>query len=653
MPESDAFNPSQNRVEKLDTLQRGRLAKNTADLWMAGTQQIQPLLDESIEAWRLVNENKPRAPFVNSGSRDARTAKEQKRHGLRIGHVPRSVEANLAIQHNATFTANERFFQGSPRNEMARLHQDHYELWSMDNLAEINFALAMYNHRKNVIVDGTAVFAAPFVRKTRRQVTWESHPMAALLAKVPGMADVVHQLFPPQKQVQEKAVAWEGTLATPLNLADWRADPNAACFEDAWFIRRWYEPVWKIKRDYRLTEVSPYHAWQDDFGRQKFESAGIQPSWSLGKQESEGKEQALLMVRYDTFVIEGEVFENSVCITLNDTDILWFGPNPYDHGMKPYVLTPCIPIPGSLYGKSLVKDIIPVAHASDTAATQLLDMMAWFANPPMQKNIEDPTVAALGDIAIKPGLMIPVSLMDSIRPLQLNTGEPAVLAQFLDRLDAVIRESSNTSPAFTGEDPSLQKGHITAFQVGAHIEGGNNRNQIIMSIFDATTLAPFMQMKWENDRQFMTKTYIVPGFEEPLTPDIVRQMEMAWTITASQASLTRAKEVANLKELLTMLPPLEQAGYVKRKAEIGEVDYLGMLKMLLAKVGFPETDRILKIVASAETLPQQSGGVLPGINQGDLHGQPLPGSTGGAPPAIDGVPGIPAVEGENPQIPPA
>lgn len=501
MDENTPLQDENNIVKSLSEDDRRAIANQTRELWHDWTQQIQPLLNESSEGWQLYAENVPKSGYVSSNFKDVKTKKEQGRKGIRLGFVARSVDSIHSVQHNTTFPTDERFFDGKPANDMAKENQDLYETWKAENLGLIDFNGAMNDHRKNSIIDGTACAHTPWKSRKKRHVTYEPVKLFGVLP-VP--------FLPPTKKVDDNYVCWEGTDCEPLAMVDWRADPNSPKFdENCGFIRRWYEPTWQIKETYKLKEVKPYHECQDDWDKdtQRKEAMGIN-HWSIGKGEVEGKDNALLKIRYDNFVVNGKVYKNHVALVLNDTDTIYFGPNDYDHGDKPYILTPYKKIPGCVYGKSAIRDIIPIAHACDTTVTQFVDILSWAAGPILQKNVKDPLIAALGNLELRPGMQVPTTIPDAIRQVAINIGSAEALPVMTDRLESYIREATGATQMFTGADPSGGE-QPTAFQVGASMEGSNNRFQETMTIFNNTALDRFMKMAWENDRQFMTKTYDV------------------------------------------------------------------------------------------------------------------------------------------------
>lgn len=574
MSEIELLTGIDNLAAKLSPELQHEIVNNTATLWRTYTQRIRPILDQSQKAWRL---------YMGQ-------SEKQNHNSVKIGHIARSVDSVHSFQHNTTFPSDERFFKGTALNDAARGYLDLYETWAALNMAEAGVMESFFNHRKRMFIDGTACLAINYRRKTKKEIRYEFPKMM-----VPGLQQERLQIpltfLPPKETIVEDAVTWEGTQLESLELADWRIDPTAQSLEDTPFLRRWYEPVWRIQKQYpHLKKVDAYHQVIDSA-----KAANQQMTWSLSKNEIEGQEQALLIIHYGDFVLNGVVYENHAALILNDQTLLWFGPNPYHHGEKPYIVTPYNPVPGTLYGKSQIQDAIPSAHAVDKAVNQVLDIMSWAASPVFLKNLQDDAVKAQGDIVIEPGLHIPVTRSDAYQQLPINVSNIGVLLELIQVLESSIRETTGASPLFTGQDLESSPSGVTAFQVSAHLQGSNNRFQALMFFFNNSTLEPFMRMKWANDRQFMSQSYQVAGFEKKLTPNVLKQMQVSWNITANLATLHRNQELTNMKALIDMMPTLITNGLVVLKENQLELDHTVFLKRFFVKAGLPDIDEFLKV----------------------------------------------------------
>lgn len=601
MSESEAFEYGDNIVSTLSHSQKSAIVSQTATMWREATEAIQPMIDESREAWNLYLQNHP------DGAEISKASGLPNRKGVRMGDVPRSVDSVHAMQHNTTFPVDERFFKGVPENEEARNYMDLYETWATQNMAQAGIIKAFFNHRKRVMLDRAACLSVPFRRKKGRKVEYVLSETQSLALKIMDMLKLPMKGEGPKPKevIDEEAILWEGTEAESLEFTDWRVDPTASTMEDTWFMRRWYCPTWEVEDEYDVKDVQAYHVAIDraqDVKRDKEEYTGIV---SIGTDETTGKDKALLMVRYDTFNVDGEIYKNHVALVLNDSELVWFGANPYNHGKKPYIVNCYTPVPGQIYGKSLIGDIIPLAHVNDTLLTQVVDSGSWLAKPVFMKNIKDNAVKSWDkNQLIEPGMMLPVESMGSVQQLQMSLVPATIQAQIIQQVAAQIKEITGASPVFAGDNPN-EGGTPTAFQVSQHVQGGQSRFQSVMSFFNDDALEPFMDMKFENDRQYLKNSYLVPGFEERLTPNIVKMMNAKFTVTANNATVQRNQEIANIKTfLMEMLPPLIQNGFAIPKQEKAEIDVLGLVRRLMVKGGFPDVDQTLKVIESTSEVTQ-------------------------------------------------
>lgn len=619
-----------NEVNQLSQTTRDKFAVQTRDLWTSWTTHIRLLIDSSDEGWQAYNSSDPNQQKINEAVaiKDGYSLQQQKRKGIRLGLVANSIDSTLAHQHTSTFNGDPRFFKGSPKNDTGRSFMELYEAYKATNLGQMNFVLKNRQFRLNLMIDGTAVAATHYETKTRKETLYQ--PISPFLD--PELATLL-----PPIEVETEIIDWEGTQFDILNFNDWRADPFEPDFDRAGFIRRWYEDPWRVKDQFNLEHTpATYHECQGiGTDQEKFDTLGIQ-SWSIGQNESEGKGKALLFVRYDDFIDdEGKVYKNYVQITLNDSETIYFGPNTYPHRQKPYILTPCIPIPGSLYGKALVKDILGLGHIYDSSATMMVDIYRRAAKSVYKMSYNDPVLKALGSFEIQPGMKIPMQSMSSLEEMTTSLVDTQGLQFMMELAEKWGRERTGATPPFSGGDPDAVKGNVTAYQVSTHVEGAGTRFQDMMDVYNEYTLKRYMYQAWKNDQAYISEPKQVAGFEQVLTPNMIKLMEVDWTITATQASVMRSREMATYMDLLTNLfPLLEKVGIVQRMPKMAQYDPLLILDHILRKAGMLDADNILKITQAPGEAVESTGVDLIGAMNNGLTTGPT-----GQPPPINGVPG--------------
>lgn len=632
MPET--FPTDGNILKELPEQDRARLAAHIADMWQKDTEQIRQLIDEHHEAWDHYKRNK--ADPLPQGRKDG-AASKPKHAGVRQGHIPRAADSLLAMQHNATFPQDDRFFRGTPQDDYSEDKQEQYETWLASNFAEGGYVEELMKHRLNCILDGTALLAVKWEQRKRRKVFYDpiyevpSSPLAAFgqMLGLPVPTPEPVQVGVQRREVEDW-VEWEGSAIEALDFTDWRADPLARKYEDAHLLRRWYMPVWQVKRDYDLDEVKPYHDYlsDDDFRRSR-EQSGIEVHDSIGKAEEEGKENALLMVCYDTFMVAGKVYENHVALVLNDSELLWFGPNPYDHGMKPYILTPYSVMPGQVYGQSAIKQALPLAAVSDKATNLILKLGNWAANPVFLRRLSTEVMRRMQDIQIVPGMTLDINQEGDIRQLEISLGNIAVLDGIRQAAEEKIMEIAKTPSVMTGEDPN--KLGVTAFEIDQRVQAAGSHSQLNMTIFNNMCLEPLMQQAHENMRQYKTRDEFIQSYDEPLTPDDIKRLDFKWVITSTNAMVTRAKQLANKTALLQQLPNLLQLGIIKLKPNYGELDGAGLIKSIAQDSGTKDLDAYFEVVSQEQMLEEQMNAGIPAPGApGGLAGQPVPPEVAGA-----------------------
>lgn len=608
------FDIKKNKVDEIPSHLRFKLAQQFAKRWKDTRQnRIQDLIQDSRDVWDHILSHLPENRRSKSKTYNKFSSRSDEQQGIRLGKVADIFFTLSAIQHNYTFGADDGFFRGTPLNKHAKETQEKLESFYRTNFGEANYDMKMLEHRKNAIADGTAVSSVHWEQRKRKQTVWEPTTLSLPtgLTAMLGMGQPPSIELPfvkPEGEIKE-VVEWEGTVIEPLSFNDWVANPDATSFEDAWFQRRWYETTWKIKRDYKLNKIESYFKCHEEHDKNnQQEPLGITRSIDAEENEIEGGEKALLMVVYDDFVIDGKAHENHAMLILNDTEVLWFGENDYNHGMKPYVLTQYYPIPGQLYGLSALKHILPAAAALDRFMDQSLKAGDILTDPIF--TVLSSELAFQDDIRVEFGETYPVKNHGAISPIPVPTPDVRYLQFLIQYLIDFMENHTGATPAFSGQSPDGSD--TTAFQVSQHMQGASTKFQVITSTFNNSTLEPLLKMIHSNFQQFKTQLEEVPSYSEPLTPSEIRLSKFKWTLTSIAAQANKNQELAMMRELLmNIIPTGVQNQVMTIKPGASEADVHQLLRRLMVTAGFKDVDEVLKFI---EPQPQ---GMLP-------DGQPLP-----------------------------
>lgn len=605
MAYSESLDERDNIISDFDEVQKQGLVDLVNERWVYSTHEIRDLIEQSRLAWDYFLRNHPTPnTLALAGTKDIYSAEQAQRKGLRFPHIPLAVESILAMQHNATFPADDRFFRGSPVNEEAERNQELIEQFLSESFGLANTSEEFRKLRLNLMLDGTAcLFTKWEQKKNPRKVDYE---VGFRSIKIPTNIGEVSELVPwGVKETKKEDIEWEGTRAIPLDFNDWRVDPAARRFEDSWFIRRWYEPVYKIKEEYPM--AVPYkESLPDGDDNSKREAAGLKPIHQIinPEIEEEGRQNALLMICYDDFVINDVVYENHALCILNTNEAVWFGPVKDNHGRRPYIVGSYIEIPGQIYGQSAVVHAIPCAEAIDKAADNMLRSSTWGGNPIILKNINDPAVRQHKNVRVRPGIVLPVSDPNAYTQLQIRTADLQPLLVLMEKAEEKLMRVIGNSPFTEGGEP--QQGRVSAFEVDQRVQGGNSRAVSLMRTFENAFMEPFMHISYENFRQYMEKSVMING--KKVTRDMLRLSKFRWLIVSTQAALSRNRELTNKRAFLVeLLPQLVQAGSVKLKPEVAEFDLINYIKELMSKGGEKDVDRHLKVIPGA--IPQMMGPV--------------------------------------------
>lgn len=648
MIEGAAYSKDDNKASTLGKAASKDLADMISKRWKTTTSELYELIDESKEGWNfyLKNKGKPKVQKTLSGQKlDASTVADSSSTPLRLGSIPRAVDSVMAILHNAVFPSDERFFYGTPKNDVAREYQEMYEVYKSENFAEDNTTEEIRKFMLTLCIDPAACLAVHWKQKRRKKVTYTTPTIKI------GNIEIPVPLFGLDRKVDKNFVEWEGTKVEALDFNDFRVDTAARSFDDAWFARRWYAPCCDVEEEFGVKDVKPYkesYEVDDPLGNLKRESSGLTVPIAF-ESEEEGKSDALLMCCYDDFYINGKSYKNHVAVVLNGQELVWFGENPYDHGRKPYIVTSLLPVPNQVYGLSLIKHAIPSAAVIDTAVQKILKIAALAADPIFEVDMMEP--AFRKSRQIKPGMTIPVkSVGRAISQVQVNITNLPALDNIIEKMEANIREVTGASPMLAGDDFNNQPANITAFQVDQHVQGASGRFQAIMTNFCNVVLESLLYMSFENDKQYKTKTeYVTIGMDEKeLTPDLIKQMDFKWTITSSQANNTRGKRLENMRSFLfDIAPMLVQNGIMQLSPDIIQLEQGKALQELMVLAGMPNADKFLNIISGGMTpdgqspLPPAQPGAAgsPPVGPGTPPGVPMPPlPDAGAPPAAQPYP---------------
>jgi hypothetical protein len=468
------------------------------------------------------------------------------------------------------------------------------------------------------LVDGTTaakvVFKRKKVKKTEYAQQMVKDSLNVLGIKIPILS---RKVISTTKEV----VDWEGTVLEVLDFNDWRVDQSATSMEDSWFIRRWYETKSAIKRKYPKVKEDKIVPWKQCFDEQtdtmKREHSGLLeiPRAIDPQFEPDGNKHVLLMACYGDFIIDGEEYKDHCVVVMNGTETLWIGPYEDNHGQMPYIVAPYKPIPNQIMGESAIKHAIPHSEVIDQATSDTLSVLRWAGKPIFGWNAKDKAlrkIMASGEVEIRQGKTFPMESRDSLWQIAVDIADVQFAAQLIDRSMKMIEDITGVNPFVSGEGP--EQGRVSAFEVDQRVQGGNSRYHAIMTAFDNNVLEPFLEMAFENDRQYKEKTEVIDGTE--LTPDDVKLLDYKFIITSTQATLTRNRRLANLKSFLTeILPLLVQAGIATIENEGVKVKPLAAVRRLLIEGGLSDADEFVE-AAAGQIIP---GGMdAPGGNPSGL-----------------------------------
>lgn len=604
----------------LSDAQKDKLVQDAISKRRTWLDMTRTYRENALEVRQLYLENRPDGQEL--ASKDAELDAKSR---VRMPLMAQSVDSTLAQQHLGTFPTDERFFKAEPQNDLSKENQILYEDTVEKRMSKIGFMHKVKMDRMNAMLDGCSVAWHPFCRKTRTRAIYAPNTIFGIPIGKP-------------RKTYEEQVYLEATDYIPLNLEDWWIDPTISDFDEANFIwRQWVDVNYLKTIDaYENTEdVSTFSDLNDDSDsrlRQNYELMGFEVTLS-DAEEKMSKNCAMLFEEWGDFYIDGELYENHVLVYSNEAVYHGLFPNPFDHGYKPFSIGAYVPTPGTLLGKSLGKDVVPLAHAYDAFLNGAIDIINSSSSPIWTYLTTDQALLALfseGKVVMEPGKVYPVQNHESLKIYQTDLQNLAVIAQLMQRIKEEVRESTGGVPYATGGLSGADQ-ERTATEVSTLASGTSTRYQDLIQNYEEFKLKRFLWMWFENDRQFMTEPLIVDG--QPLTPESIQQMDFEFEVIGSKTAMSQSKEANALLGILNMMPQLFQLGSFRPKADQVEVDINGMLQQIGRSQGARNIDDYLNVIVTQDEM-QQGGGGLEALLNG--MGQANP---GGAALDLGGVPG--------------
>ncbi len=596
--------------------QENQLISGSVERRLRWHEMTRDYRDKALEVRQLYLENRPDGQQFNNADNNSRS-------NVRMPVVAQAVDSTLAQQHLATFPTDERFFKAHPRNKLSKERQIAYEDLSENRMQKINLVQKSKMDRLNAMLDGVSVVWHPYIREEHLRPVYTPRTIFGI------------PYGKPRKSYKEQ-VTLESTDFVPLNLEDWWIDPTVDNFDKTNFIWRKWQPVEEVKEIENYKNTSDLKAFGSAFNdsdsnlQEMYQYLGFEISMS-DAETSLGKDNVMLFEEWGTFYLDGKAFENCVFVYSNDSVFHGLFQNPYDHGLKPFSISSYLPMPGTLMGKSIARDIVPLAHAYDAFLNGAIDIINSSAAPVWTYLVNDNALTEYfseGMVVIEPGLAIPTQSHESLNKHQTDLQNLGVIAQLMQRVKEEIRESTGGVPYATGGLSGSDMDR-TATEVSTLASGTSTRYQDVIQGYEDAKLKRFCWMWFENDRQFMSEPVLVD--EEMLDPDEIKQMDFEFEVIGSKTAMSQSREAKALIGIMGMLPQLFQLGLFKPKQDQVEVDINGMLQQIGRSEGARNIDDYLNVVATQEEM-QQGGGLEEVLRNGQAA------NTAGSPLDLGGLP---------------
>lgn len=576
--------------------------------WMTYTDAIRRKLEQSVENWQAYLENKPE----DSGIIEPDDI-ESSHASVRTGILPAALDGMHAQLCLAAYPAGTQFSNPKPRNQLSKRNKQNYERLVQQSAQKLNQLIYAYQDVKQLLLDGTSAVWHPWVRLEKKKAFYTAGG-GLIDPNDPNINDMDELLRGEVVKKYRETVEAEGTGFYPLAIDDWRIDPMMDDIDDTPFLwRRWVYPddIKDTDGFVNTEDVIPYKAlvFDNTYIVDKLEYQGVDGIYHFNSHMmNDGDDNgmypdgmACLVERWGDFYLNGKLYRNHVLIYSNDRTFHWFGPNPYDHQQKPFSVSPFIPVPGSLYGKTSITDAIPMMHAVDTLVNQALDIISVTANAP---NLYSPGDAALESYirkhqTIRPGAFIPSNAPNNVVPLRGDFTGLQLIDRMVAQFGEFMRNVTGGVPYATGGPVNSDQRTLGEVEILA--SGTNSRFQATLQTYERYRLQRFTIQEFENYRQYMSEPVEINEEGGTITPNIVKLLDFDFEITGSRTVLNKSRSLQDMRDALAIIPSVVQAGVASLKQSGMQMNIMPILHELFGSLGIG-VDQLFEEVAINTTL---------------------------------------------------
>jgi len=485
-----------------------------------------------------------------------------------------SVEAIQANLMNAMFPSDERFFSVSGQTEVDHQYADIIEAYLRNKLETLHFSEKYALFLKQAIITGNSVAAVPWIHKTRTRKTYQ--PVTVLGVTIGTEKHTVTDTL------------FSGPDFQVLDMFDVVMDPNQPDFQQTKVIRRLSRSLCELKNNPHYTNLEGLLekiSATDDAGKNaKRQSFGIQTG--LLKDTSSAQNHVTLLEAWGDFVLAGVHYENYVCVVANQSQVIRFEPNPYDHGQKPFVFTNFIPVPNEIYGIGAIEKSLGLHHAINTLTNQKLDVINLSINNPFTYLIND-DVFDPDSFVTRPGALIPVKSHDTLKPIEYLNNFTVAFNEIAD-LKNEVQEVTGALKYFTG---AVDPGNRTATEVSALVSGGSQKFNSFISHLENTSLEPFIEMVFDSAKQFMTIPETLKIAQDngelsfvEIIPALIQRGRYSFKVDGSQGAIQQGQELKSMVDFVHLVQQIPQLA--------NRVNLTPIMRKIYRRLGFKDEDQI-------------------------------------------------------------
>ena len=317
---------------------------------------------------------------------------------------------------------------------------------------------------------------------------------------------------------------------------------------------------------------------------------------TMGDRTSQQKQGYMLREFWGKWDLDGSGFQiQCLIVTLNDSEILYMGENPFWHNQIPYDISQWIPDKKSIYGFSLIDPIRSINYEINDTHNQAMDCRTYLLNP-MALVLKHAGIIP-SDLKVRPMGFIRTNIMEGFK--YLTPPDFTVSAyNSIKYLETLVQDITGATKYMHGTDASdLNR---TATGIISIIREANKRLRLISETqIEQKMINPMLRkLKILNEQYMTNKRYFRSLGKTVSREDMIGDHEFK-AFGTQQMGLQEVRQ----GQLIQLL------GYLVKYPN-SQITIAKLLKKLWEGWGNSDAEEVFKDLMTPQTAPEiKTGGV--------------------------------------------